>query len=276
MSASEKVSIAKSQLLERAELLARGFTSDIYAWGKGRVLKLFFAGLPREKAEREFRVTRAVHAAGLPAPAAFEVVDIDGRPGIVLERVEGISLFRQVQARPWTLFRAVRMLADLQAEIHRCEAPLELPSQREWIAGRIDAATELSAAEKESARRRLAELPEGTAVCHGDFHPENVFITPRGFIVIDWETATRGHPLGDIACTSRLFDRAVLPDSAPRFTHWLLACFRTQLHRTYLARSLALHGGTNERLQEWKRLLATVATSGRIAHQSTTEPSPSL
>src|SRR5687768_9068383 len=78
MSKPELLSSSPPLALARAELLARGFTSDVYDWEQGRVLKLFFPGLPHEKAEREFRVTRAVHAAGLPAPAAFEVIEIDG------------------------------------------------------------------------------------------------------------------------------------------------------------------------------------------------------
>jgi aminoglycoside phosphotransferase (APT) family kinase protein len=135
-------------------------------------------------------------------PAAYEFVEVEGRPGIVFERVEGPSLLEHAQARPWTLFEAVRLLAELHAQIHRCVAPVELPSQREWSAGDIDAVADLSATEKEAARRCLAELPDGTALCHGDFHPGNVLITPRGPVIIDWETATRGHPLGDVACTS--------------------------------------------------------------------------
>jgi hypothetical protein len=98
--------------LRGARLIGRGFTSDVYAWGEGRVL---------------------------PVPAACELVEVEGRRGIVFERVEGPSLLRHTQARPWTLFSAVRQLA-------------ELPSQREWIAGGIDAASDLSPAQKEAAR----------------------------------------------------------------------------------------------------------------------------
>jgi hypothetical protein len=57
--------------LPDAALVGRGYTSDVYAWGVGRVLKLFHRSFPRANAKREYRVTRAVHAAGLPAPAAY-------------------------------------------------------------------------------------------------------------------------------------------------------------------------------------------------------------
>src|SRR5262245_46851290 len=87
-----------------ASLVGRGYCSDVYAWGDGQVLKLFHGPLGRARAEREYRATRAVHAAGLPAPAAYELLEIDGRCGVVFERINGPSLFESVQAKQWTLF----------------------------------------------------------------------------------------------------------------------------------------------------------------------------
>jgi aminoglycoside phosphotransferase (APT) family kinase protein len=202
--------------------------------------------------ECEYRVTQAVHAAGLPVPAVYELVDVDGQFGIVFERIEGVSLFKQVQARPWRMLAAVRQLAELHAQIHACQAPAELPSQRERIASRIDAAKTLTKAEKVHARRCLDELPDGDALCHGDFHPENIFFTVRGPMIIDWDTATRGHPLGDVACTSRLIQKASLPSWAPLHTHLLLKISRPLLDRTYLNRYLQLHPASRREIDAWQ------------------------
>jgi hypothetical protein len=75
------------------ELVGKGYSSDVYAWGEGRVLKLFHTRDGRERAEREYAATRAIHAAGLPVPAAHEQVEVEGRYGIVCERIDGVSLF---------------------------------------------------------------------------------------------------------------------------------------------------------------------------------------
>jgi hypothetical protein len=93
-------------------LVGKGFTSEIYALGKKRVLKLFHPWIAESTVEREFRTTRAIHAAGLPAPATHEKIHIEGRNGIIFEHIDGPSMLTQVQARPWTLFRAVRQLAE--------------------------------------------------------------------------------------------------------------------------------------------------------------------
>jgi aminoglycoside phosphotransferase (APT) family kinase protein len=253
-----------AQKLQRATLVGKGFTSDVYAWGEGRVLKLFHSWVPAYRTQREYTVTRAIHGAGLPAPAVYELISIDGRNGIVIERVEGLSMLRHVQARPWTLFSAVRCLAELHAQIHCCVSPIELPSQREWISRGIDRSPELSPAQKQAARKALDALRDGTALCHGDFHPENVLFTARGPVVIDWETATRGDPLGDVACTSRLIQKASLPRWTPRYMHHLLKCSRALLHRSYLNRYFQLRPGSRRQIENWKAPLNAAATSWRV------------
>jgi uncharacterized protein (TIGR02172 family) len=248
-------------------LVGKGFNSDVYAWGYGRVLKLFHACVSAEKVEREFRSTRAIHDTGLPVPAAYELIEIEGRRGIIFERIDGITMMRYVQSKPWEVFRLTRQLAELHARIHRCLCPSELPSQREWITKRIEA-VDLSEAEKEAIRRSLAELPEGMAICHGDFHPENVLLTRRGPVVIDWDTATRGHPLGDVACTSRLFCSERLRPGAPHFMQLLVKCLRNVLHRTYLKRYLQAHGGTRDEIEAWQDMISRALGTWGVPEQA--------
>jgi aminoglycoside phosphotransferase (APT) family kinase protein len=106
-------------------------------------------------------------------------------------------------------------------------------------------------------------LPEGDALCHGDFHPENVIFTARGPVIIDWSTATRGHPLGDLACTSRLFRTASLPPWAPLHAHLLLKMFRPLSQQTYVNRYLQLHGGDRRDLARWEAALSAAAVGWR-------------
>jgi aminoglycoside phosphotransferase (APT) family kinase protein len=249
----------QAQRLERAALVGKGFCSDVYVWREGQVLKLFHGWVSQARAQRECAVTRAVHAAGLPVPAAFEVIEVEGRCGIIFERIDGVSLLGYTQTRPWTLFGAIRLLAELHVQIHRCKAPVELPSLHERLAAGIEAVSDLSEADRQNAARHLADLPEGTALCHGDFHPGNVLITPRGPVVIDWDSASRGDPLGDVACTSRLMRAAGLPPWAPGWMHLLLWCLRPVMHRAYLKRYFQLYGGTPQQIGAWQAPLAVAA-----------------
>ena len=245
-----------TQRLEGMPILGKGLTSDVYAGEEGRVLKLFHTGRQAAKVEREYRITCSIHAAGLPVPAAYELIDVGGRHGIVFERVHGVSIFNQVQARPWTLFSAVKFFAELHDHIHTFVAPADLPSQRQWIADGIDAANGVIEVQKDEARHRLEALPDGNVICHGDFHPDNVLITSRGPKIIDWSTATRGHPLGDVACTSRLIQSASLPPWAALHAHLLLKFSRAFVHRTYLKRYLEVYPASRREIDAWQDALS--------------------
>lgn len=250
--------------LQNAPLVGKGYCSDVYAWGEGRVLKLFHGLHSAGQAQREYTATRAVHAAGLPAPAPLDVIEIEGRSGIVFERVAGVSLLSYTQAKPWSLFGAIRLMADLHARIHGCKAPTELPSLRQRLTARIEAASELTETDRQNAKRRLAELPEGTALCHGDFHPGNVLITPAGPVVIDWSSASCGDPLGDVACTSRLIRTARLPPWSPGYMHLILWCLRSVMHRFYVEQYLQRHAGTRRQIEAWELPVAAAARSWRV------------
>jgi aminoglycoside phosphotransferase (APT) family kinase protein len=244
--------------LERAALIGKGFCSDVYAWGNGRVLKLFHGRVAPDRAARKYAVTRAIHAAGVPSPAVYDLIEVQGRRGIVLERIDGPSLLGHTQVRPWSIFGAVRLLAELHARIHRCPAPAGLPSLRERITEGIEA-SDAPETDKQAARDRLAALPDGTALCHNDFHPGNVLMTPKGPLVIDWDSAGRGDPFGDVACTSRLMRTARLPPWSPGHAHLLLACLRPLMHRSYLKRYFRLNAGTWEQVEAWQVPLAVAS-----------------
>jgi len=96
------MSIPEAQL-QRETLIGRGLTAEVFSWGQDCVLKLCLPWRPLTDVQREYAATQAIHAAGLPAPAAFALVAIGDRHGIIFERIRGPSLVRQVESRPWTL-----------------------------------------------------------------------------------------------------------------------------------------------------------------------------
>jgi uncharacterized protein (TIGR02172 family) len=234
------------------------------------VLKLFHAWVSHERAEREFLVTRVVHTAGLPVPEPHELVAVIGRAGIVFSRVEGISMLAHFQKTPWRMFVAIRQLADLQARIHATPGPSELPSQRDRLSMGIEKSASLSASEKETAQAALASLPDGTAICHGDFHPENILFTKDGPVIIDWGTGSRGDPLGDVACTARLIRIANLPSWTPAYMHHILKCSRILLHRSYSRRLLRHYHATRSQVRAWDVPLSAAATFWRVPEAAPT------
>ncbi len=238
--------------MERGRLIGQGRTAEVYTWGSDRVVKLYQNWMPAEAIEREYAITRAACAAGIPVPAADELVQVDGRRGIVFEYVQGISMLKVLERQPWKLIAMARLMAELHADMHSHTVPAGLHTQRQQIEWGIDRSHDFSGQEKEIILSYLKRLPEGEAICHGDFHPGNIMLTSRGPVVIDWMTGTRGHPLGDVARTSLLLTAGGLPPGISWQAGVLINVSRGILHAVYLKRYLRLRGAIKGEVEAWR------------------------
>lgn len=246
------------------ELLARGRTAEVFAWKNGQVLKLFLEKYPTEQVAYEARVTCAIYKAGLPAPAVGGVVEVEGRQGIILERVDGPSMLQVFRSRPWRIGQLGRTQAELHATIHSCEMP-ELPSLREDVRRAIQAQAELPNETKGSILNHLEQLPDGNTLCHGDFHPDNILMSSRGSVVIDWANPRRGDPLADVAGSLLLLRLAPLPQFMAG--RWLINMFRAWFHSAYLKRYLELRPVSRDRISAWELPLVASRLADNIPEE---------
>jgi aminoglycoside phosphotransferase (APT) family kinase protein len=212
--------------------------------------------------ERERAALEAAQSCGAPVPAVYERVDIDDRPGLVLERLEGHDLL----SRPWELPRAPSVLAQVHASLHETPAPPELPELRadlDWRLGSELVPGELRA----RARRALERLPECDRLYHGDFHPGNVLRGRDGYAVIDWRNAARGDPAADVARTRLLLRTAWIPGWGPDPPQRLLAPPRWALYTAYRRAYERRRGVDGRAVQGWVPVLAAARLAEGIRQE---------
>ena len=183
------------------KIISEGRTAEIYDWGNGKVLKLFHNWCPPDWAESEAKITDIVYKAGLPVPKVFETIEWNGRPGIVFEKIVGISMLDFCIKYPQHAEEYGHRLAQLHQDIHNT-AIESLPDLCPSLVKSVNDAVVLSIDQKQAIVRALEKQAGGNQVCHMDFHPDQVLITKQGPRIIDWETARQGNPLADVARTS--------------------------------------------------------------------------
>jgi aminoglycoside phosphotransferase (APT) family kinase protein len=183
------------------ELLAEGRMAEVFAYDDGTVVKL---DRPEWDGVANFEsdVLDRVAAAGLPVAASHGVVTIDGRRGVVLDRIEGTTLRQVLEVEPGEpeVLALAQRFVLLQQSINATEID-GLPD----LVTRLGQELTQGGLADPSVRQLTAllhELDDGRrGVCHFDFHPDNVLVSADGWVVIDWVTVATGPPTADLART---------------------------------------------------------------------------
>jgi len=228
-------------------------TAEIFAWGDGRVIKLTRPDFPPYLADQEWRNALAAWQLGARVPKPIELLEIDGRRGVVFERIQGPNLIQSLRRNPFQFVGYARLLARLQAALHAIPAAM-FPSQHERIQRNLEMSTFLAGDLKKRLLQRLAALPDGEKLCHGDFHPENIILTAQGPLIIDWEGCMCGNPSADVAFT-RLWMRYAVTFVAGA-AGWLFRQTMRLFERAYLAEYNRVAPAPADHQEVWIALVA--------------------
>lgn len=240
--------------------IAYGRTAEIYAWGEDQVLKLFYDWFSLENIEYEAQIGRAVHASGAPAPAVGELVQVNGRNGLLYQRIAGENMFEHLQRKPWRVFSCARLMADLLTALHHSTLAMEIPAQRPQLVYSIGHAPALPEALRQKALAALENLPDGNSICHGDLHPMNIVLNAQGGIIIDWIAASRGNPLGDLARSTII----LLGAAAHQVPNPALKAFVRMFHSRVVRAYFRQNPGGQAEYRRWLPVMAAARLNEQI------------
>jgi Ser/Thr protein kinase RdoA (MazF antagonist) len=192
------------------ELLAEGRPAEVFVIDDERVVKLDRPEWNGVSAFESDVITRVAEA-GLPVARSHGVITIDGRCGVLLDRLYGRPLLQVVIESAQTDIHALaEQFAALQAMINATVIE-SLPDLVGRLTGEIDQSG-LRSKLVEELIELLVQLDDGTrCVCHYDLHPDNVIVTAAGWVVIDWLGVASGPPVADLARTLLLGSRIADP-----------------------------------------------------------------
>lgn len=214
--------------------------ADLYDRGDGTIAKVFLAGTPQETVIEERTLIDAARHLGATAPATHEVILVQERWCLLMDKAPGQSLTSLMEAKLWRLAALSRELADHHVMTHAISAP-QLPDIRAVVVAMLKEPVfaELGPEVLGALEQLILALPAGTSLLHMDFHTENVFSDHGKRTTIDWATAAHGHPAADVAMTTFLLTGAEPFPGASWIQKLLIGVVRGQVYRHYRAQYLA-------------------------------------
>lgn len=244
-SAPQERSIASLEKLSSA-----GRTADVYRWDDSTVLKLARGPEFNAAFEREALALRAASAVPGLTPNLRETVTIDGRTGLLMERVAGVDLLKEIEKKPWRIWSIGRELAEVHVRLNSLRAPDGLRIAREEISRMLQSPA-VPEPQRAFAVSLLESLPDGDRLCHLDFHPGNLMRGHGELKVIDLASACAGDPDWDFAVTRSLLDLGELPAGTPRWLRMVAGLGRRTLLASYNRRYRQLRAVDEANLQRW-------------------------
>jgi uncharacterized protein (TIGR02172 family) len=250
-------------IMEKRELLGKGMTADVYKWGQDKVLKLYKEGYSEEWIEKEGAIGRKIYEAGVPSPAVFDMVEIDGRKGIILQRIFGKSMLAILEKEPWRFHSLVQQLAAFQHKIHKYSNE-GLPSQKEKFSQAIALSSGILGDKAKKIIDFVDTLPEGDSICHGDLYLGNIIVSNDKLVAIDWSGAYRGDPSGDVARTCLIINSPAVPPGIPDIVGIMSAFPKWMTCRLYLNEYIRASKAKLENLDAWMLPVAAARLKSRI------------
>ncbi len=233
--------------LHELRLIGQGREAEVFELSDGLVLRLLRTPGPIARLAFEVAALEAARSAGVPVPRAYEEVVVDGRPGLVMERLRGPDLLTMLGQKPWLVFSTGRLAGEIHARINTARAPAALPGVREVVRRGLARLAHTEPRLAEWVGRILEHLPDGDALCHGDFHPGQLMFSGHQSAVFDWSGAKRGDALFDYARTRVLLSIGE-PPPATQLSLRLLAKVGRRLLISSYVRAYGRH--TAERVDE--------------------------
>lgn len=214
------------------EILAERSHKVIYKDGD-TVLKVFDSDFSKADILNEALNQARIEETGLNVPKLLEVGIIDGKWAIRTEYEPGKTLAKLMEENPDKLDEYLDLFVNIQKEIFSKEAPLlnkiKDKFNRKISASRFDATT------RYELHTRLDSMKNHKKICHGDFTPSNIIITPGGdYSILDWSHVTQGNAAADAARTYMLFCLKGMDEVAEKYL--ALFCKKTDTAKQYVQR----------------------------------------
>lgn len=189
---------------EELELVGEGYTSKVYRYGDGKILKAFIEEMPFDNILDEREKSRFLFMNGARAPIPYELVVVGKGYGVIFENLGHenlIEAFLDGKSDNHELAKKYgALLKQISVPVGR-DGMTILPNEKKQRTQGVHDCEDLVPPELlEKVYAELKKVPGSNHLLHGDAHVENIMIKGNELFLIDAMTLAKGHPIFDLLC----------------------------------------------------------------------------
>lgn len=115
--------------MEGCDRIGAGACGEVFRLDDETIIKLYYPRVKKEEIEREKMLAKKAFVMGVPTAISYDIVEADGRTGVVYELIKSKTLGELIREDESRLEEYVAMYAEVCRTIHGIEAePGELPN----------------------------------------------------------------------------------------------------------------------------------------------------
>lgn len=191
---SRKISI------DGCEVIGRGACGECYRIDDETIIKLYYGDTDINLIEHEKALSKKAFVMGIPTAISYDIVEADGRCGVVYELIKSKTLGELIRSDRSKLDDYVKMYVDICKRVHSIHtSDPEIPSFK--AANRADIAKidGITDEERNSLYRFLDYVPDSDTCIHGDLNINNIMVQDGECCLIDMGELSTGTPMFDIS-----------------------------------------------------------------------------
>ncbi len=199
--------------IKDCEVIGRGACGECYRLDDETIIKLYYQNTDTDLIEKEKALSKKAFVMEIPTAISYDIVEADGRKGVVYELIQSKTLGELIRADFSKLDEYVDKYVDICKKVHAIHTsdPV-IPSFKE--ANRADIVNVKGITEEERAYlgRFLDLIPECDTCIHGDLNVNNIMVQDGECCLIDMGELSTGTPMFDL---SRILFSMIYANTAP-------------------------------------------------------------
>ena len=195
------ISKAKRQIsLENSVKIGAGACGEVFRLDEETIVKLYYPRVKEEEIEREKDLAKKAFVLGVPTAISYDIVEANGRTGVVYEMINSKTLSELIQDHPDKVEGYVTIYAQVCAQLHSIQAgDLDLPDFKDINRIDIENISGVTDEERQYLYQFLDLVPDRQSCVHGDLNINNVMVQNGECCLIDMGEFSIGMPAFDIS-----------------------------------------------------------------------------